>query len=181
MTHEEPLSTQPLSTDFPAATPWPEARQRLVDAETYWLATVRPDGRPHVMPLMGVWVAGSFYFSSSESSRKAANLARNPHCVVTVGSLVQPAVDLILQGEAAKVSDEAELHRVAEAYAGKYGWEVTVRDGAFHGDGAPTAGPPPYSVFAVTATTAIGLPGIAGTDETGQARHGMFSPTRWRF
>jgi hypothetical protein len=55
----------------------------------------------------------------------------------------QPCLDLVVEGEAAKVSDMVTLHRVAEAYASKYGWSVTVRGGAFYADGAPTAGPPP--------------------------------------
>jgi hypothetical protein len=76
----------------------------------------------------------------------------------------------VVEGTAAKVSDETRLHRVAEAYWAKYGWQVTVRDGAFYADGAPTAGPPPYEVYEVTPAMAFGFP----TDET-------FSPTRWRF
>ncbi len=55
----------------------------------------------------------------------------------------------MVEGEAAKVSDRATLHRVADAYASKYGWQVDVRDDAFYADGAPTAGPPPYAVFLV--------------------------------
>ena len=76
----------------------------------------------------------------------------------------------MVEGTAAKVSDETRLHRVAEAYWAKYGWPVTVRDGAFYADGAPTAGPPPYEVYEVTPATAFGFP----TDET-------FTATRWRF
>jgi hypothetical protein len=54
--------------------------------------------------------------------------------------------DLVVEGTAAKVSDEARLRRVAEVYMTKYGWPVSVRDRAFYGDGAPTEGPPPYEV-----------------------------------
>ena len=53
----------------------------------------------------------------------------------------------------------------------KYGWPVTVRDGAVYADGAPTAGPPPYEVHKFIPTTAFGIP----TEEA------TFSPTRWRF
>ncbi|HEV2894753.1 MAG TPA: pyridoxamine 5'-phosphate oxidase family protein, partial [Actinomycetota bacterium] len=70
----------------------------------------------------------------------------------------------------AKVADEPTLRRVAEAYAAKYGWRVEVSEGAFHADGAPTAGPPPYEVYAVAPSTAFAF----GTDES-------FSPTRWSF
>jgi hypothetical protein len=139
----------------------------LEEAGTYWLATVHPDGRPHVMPVLAVWVDGRLHFTSNAAARKARNLARSPRCVITVGS---PALDLVVEGEAATVRNEAELRRVAGVYASKYGWHVTVRDGAFYGEGAPTAGPPPYDVYEVTPTMAFGL----GTDES-------FGATRWRF
>jgi nitroimidazol reductase NimA-like FMN-containing flavoprotein (pyridoxamine 5'-phosphate oxidase superfamily) len=146
---------------------WAEARQRLEDAQFYWLATVRPDGRPHVVPVLAVWVDGALHFSAGPTTRKGKNLACNPHCVVTVAS---DALHLVLEGEVAKVSDAGRLERVAEVYATKYGWQVTVRDGAFYADGAPTAGPPPYEVYELTPTRAFGF----GMDES-------LGATRWRF
>jgi nitroimidazol reductase NimA-like FMN-containing flavoprotein (pyridoxamine 5'-phosphate oxidase superfamily) len=167
MADKEPVAEQLLGTDDAAPTPWAAARGRLEEASTYWLATVRPDGRPHVMPVLAVWLDGALHFSTGETSRKGKNLARDPRCVITVGS---HALDLVVEGEAAKVSDEANLHRVAAVYASKYDWHVTVRDGAFYADGAPTAGPPPYEVYEVIPTRVFGF----GTDE-------RFGPTRWRF
>ena len=79
-------------------------------------------------------------------------------------------MDLVVEGTVAKVSQEARLHRVAEVYMTKYEWPVTVRDGAFYADGAPTAGPPPYEIYEVIPTTAFGFPWDA-----------TFNPTRWRF
>jgi hypothetical protein len=181
MADKEPLSAQPLAADGATVTPWAEARRRLDEAETYWLATVRPDGRPHVRPVLGVWLDSALYFSTSETSRKGKNLAHNSRCVLAVGSLALPALDLVVEGDAAKVSDEAKLHRVADAYAAKYEWHVAVRGGALYGDGAPTAGPPPYAVFEVPATVIFGFPGVAGTDEKGQGEVGSLRPTRWRF
>jgi hypothetical protein len=60
------------------------------------------------------------------------------------------------------------------------GWPLEVRDGGVFGPNAPTAGPPPYAVYALMPTTVFGLPGIAGTEE-GVGSAGAFSPTRWRF
>lgn len=168
MAAKEPLAARPfIAGERRPLPPWPEARRRLVEGGTYWLATVCPDGRPHVVPVLAVWLDGALHFTSNRAARKAKNLARSPHCVITIGG---PALDLVVQGEAAKVRDDATLHRVAEVYASKYHWQVTVRDGAFWADGAPTAGPPPYDVYQVTPTTAFGF----GTDET-------FGATRWRF
>jgi nitroimidazol reductase NimA-like FMN-containing flavoprotein (pyridoxamine 5'-phosphate oxidase superfamily) len=99
-------------------TPWTTARARLERAGTYWLATVRPDGRPHVVPVLAV-VVDDLHFCASERSRKPGNLAADPRCVITAGS---DTLDLVVEGEAAAISDEAMVGRVADAYAVKYGW-----------------------------------------------------------
>src|ERR1017187_7176346 len=43
-------------------TEWSRGRAVVASAEVYWLSTVRPDGRPHVTPLLGIWLEGAFYF-----------------------------------------------------------------------------------------------------------------------
>ncbi len=62
--------------------PWTWAAKRLSASHNYWLATTRPDGRPHVMLVWGVWIDDAFYFSTDQRSRKSRNLAANPNCVV---------------------------------------------------------------------------------------------------
>jgi hypothetical protein len=85
--------------------------------------------------------------------------------------VARAGLDLVVEGEAAKVDDEARLRRVAAAYQAKYDWQVIVRDGAFHdAEGAPTAGPPPYEVYEVRTAQVFGFPAGGG-----------HSPTRWRF
>jgi nitroimidazol reductase NimA-like FMN-containing flavoprotein (pyridoxamine 5'-phosphate oxidase superfamily) len=167
MADYEPDFAEPLTAGAP--TPWTTARGILESVPaTYWLATTRANGTPHVMPILAVWADGGLFFSAGAGTRKARNLARNAHCVVTVE--VEP-LDLVVEGEAVPVRDADTLRRVADVYASTYGWHVTVRDGAFHDtEGAPTAGPPPYDVYEVRPTVAFGF----GTDET-------VVPTRWRF
>ena len=167
MAEKAPAAEQPYLAGDTTPTPWAEARERLAEADTYWLATVRQDGLPHLAPLLAVWVDDALHFVASRTSRKATNLAHDAHCVIATR---REALDLVVEGTVAKVSKEARLHRVAEVYMTKYGWPVTVRDGAFYADGAPTAGPPPYEIYEVIPTTAFGFP----WDET-------FNPTRWRF
>ena len=75
-----------FSSSDATASPWQVAREILERAEVYWLTTVRPDGRPHVTPLIAVWLGGALYFSTGPDERKAKNLAENSHCVVTTGS-----------------------------------------------------------------------------------------------
>jgi nitroimidazol reductase NimA-like FMN-containing flavoprotein (pyridoxamine 5'-phosphate oxidase superfamily) len=182
MTDRTPVTAQPLVDDA-TATPWAAARERLENPEqgrTYWLATVRPDGRPHVMPILGLWLDDAFYFITGETTRKGKNLSRDPRCVLTASSTTLPALDVILEGDARQVADEVMLQRVADAYGSKMGWPLEVRDGSVAGPNAPTAGPSPYAVYALTPTTVFGLPGIAGTED-GVGSAGAFSPTRWRF
>ena len=147
---------------------------------TNWLATVRPDGRPHVMPVLGLWLDGTFCFITSEASRKGRNIAADAHCVVSASSQVLPALDVIAEGRAVRVTDGAELQRVVDAYGSLLHWPLEVHEGAVTGQNAPTAGPPPYAVYRVVPTTVFGLPGIAGT-EGGEGKEGSFTPTRWRF
>lgn len=163
----EPIAEQLLPEDERPQPSWAEVRDRLAAAGTYWLATSRPDDRPHVRPVLAVWSDGALHFVASATSRKARNLAVNPSCAITTGV---PSMDLVVEGAVAKVRDEATLERVAAVYLEKYDWSVTIRDGAFYGEGAPTAGPPPYEVYRVNATVVFSF----GTDKTATA-------VRWRF
>ncbi|HEX6710547.1 MAG TPA: pyridoxamine 5'-phosphate oxidase family protein [Rubrobacter sp.] len=168
MSDKEPVAwLEPhFSSEDATATPWEEARGRLERAEVYWLSTVRPDGRPHVTPLVAVWLDGALYFASGPGERKAKNLAHNPHCVITTGRNVLEGLDLVVEGGAAVVGDEARLRRVADRYASKYGppFQFTVRDGAFHGEGGVA------EVYELTPVKAFGF----GKGES-------FSQTRWSF
>lgn len=117
-------------------TPWSAGLEQVVAADTFWLSTVRPDGRPHVTPLIAVWHGGAMWFSTGSDERKAKNLAENPWCVLMTGrsDLVGGALDVVLEGRAEQVSVDAELEPIAEAFSAKYGsetWDYVVRDGAF--------------------------------------------------
>jgi nitroimidazol reductase NimA-like FMN-containing flavoprotein (pyridoxamine 5'-phosphate oxidase superfamily) len=117
-------------------TPWSAGLEQIIAAETFWLSTVRPDGRPHVTPLIAVWHRDAIWFSTGAEERKAKNLAENPRCVLTTGQsdLVQGALDVIVEGEAEQVTTDAELEPIAAAFAAKYGtdtWNYVVREGAF--------------------------------------------------
>ncbi|SBW22399.1 hypothetical protein FDG2_2576 [Candidatus Protofrankia californiensis] len=127
-----------FSSDGATPTGWAQAREHLRDAEVYWLSAVRPDGRPHVTPLLSVRLDGVLYFCTGPSERKAKKLARNPHCVLTTGcNRLDEGLDLVLEGDAARVNDDATLRRVADAYESKYGsdWHFVVSDGVFCSDG----------------------------------------------
>jgi hypothetical protein len=149
------------------ATAWSEAACRLAAADGYWLASTRPDGRPHLVPVLAVWLDGALHFATGPQTRKGRNLRRDPRCVL---STRQPELDLVVEGVATRVVDEAVLRRVAEEYAAKYAWPAEARAGALAGEGAPSAGPPPYEIHRLDPVIAFGFP----TDEA-------FAPTRWAF
>lgn len=110
-----------FSSDSATPTPWSEARQRLEQAEVYWLTTVRPDGRPHVTPVVSVWDDGALYFSTGPSERKADNLAHNSQCIVTTGcNAMAGGLDIVIEGAAGLVRDEGRLQRVADRFTSKY-------------------------------------------------------------
>jgi Pyridoxamine 5'-phosphate oxidase len=127
--------------------PWSWAEERLVKARSYWVATVRPEGRPHVMPVWGIWLKGAFYFSSGVHSRKVRNLENNPHCTVCTDQPVEP---VILEGTASRVSDWHLLQEVASLYNEKYQWNLEVTQGGVQdegGNGGPVIAVVPRVVF----------------------------------
>jgi nitroimidazol reductase NimA-like FMN-containing flavoprotein (pyridoxamine 5'-phosphate oxidase superfamily) len=170
MTEPGPTSATTIEADPTAALPWDLVRDVLKDARTYWSATVHPSGRPHVRPVLAVWVGGALYSTSTEQARKGRNLAADPRCTVTASI---DSMDVILEGTATQVTDGDTLHRVAEEYRGKYDWPVTVTGGAFDAPyGAPTAGSPPYHLYRVTPATIFGF---------GTANEYAGRATRYRF
>ena len=176
--------TRALIPDQGDAAAWEDARKRLETPEmyrTYWLTTLHDDGRPHAMPILGLWIDGVFYFLTSEASRKGENLARDGRCVVTVSVTSLPALDISAEGSAVRVTDSQTLRRVVEAYGEQLHWPLTLEEDRVDGSNAPTAGPPPYAIWSMTPTTVFGLPGVAGTNEKGQGKEGTIVPTRWRF
>jgi nitroimidazol reductase NimA-like FMN-containing flavoprotein (pyridoxamine 5'-phosphate oxidase superfamily) len=169
MSTSHPVAEQlPANVEHGAPTPWLEACQRLDAGRWYWLATEHPAGRPHVRPVLAVWLEDALYFVAGAASRKARNIAQNAKCAVTVAT---DDAHLVVEGRVAVVRDALELGPIADAYATKYEWRVRVQNGAFAADyGAPTAGPPPYDVYRLTPDLVYGF----GTEES-------WAPTRWRF
>jgi len=151
----------------PDATPtsWEKARESLNQAGTYWLTTVRSDGRPHVTPLVAVWQDDALYFCTGPTEQKAKNLVQNPRCILTTGcNSFSEGLDVIVEGEAKQVSDENLLQRLAAQWKAKYDWPFDVRDGAFYGDGGRA------DVYEVKPAKVLGF----GKGEP-------FSQTSWRF
>jgi len=138
--------------------PWPDAERRLAASHDYWLASTWPDGRPHVMPVWGVWDGAGLWFSSSRRSRKIANLERNPRCVMTTDDALDP---VIIEGMAEVVTDGGGIRRFLARLNDKYGTDYAV----------DFLDPAVNATVRLTPRTAFAL---LQSDFTG-------SPTRWTF
>ena len=169
VTPKEPVAEldRPFSSNDATPIPWAEARQQLDKAEVYWLSTVRPDGRPHVTPIVSVWLDDALIFVTGRSERKADNLAQNLHCVITTGcNRLSEGLDLVVEGDAAMVSDHAVLKRVSEKFGAKYDspFRFKVPDFAAYGEGGKNL------VYQVAPKRAFAY-----------GRGGQYSATRYRF
>ena len=98
---------------------WEEVERRLREARNYWLATTRPDGRPHVTPLWGVWVEGALYVSGAPTTRWARNLAANP----AISAHLESGDEVVIvEGRTEDVVTDAALgERIVAAWNAKYG------------------------------------------------------------
>jgi PPOX class probable F420-dependent enzyme len=138
--------------------PWSWASERLAASRNYWVTTLWPDGRPHVMPVWGVWDDEAVWFSSSLRSRKARNVAADPRCAVTTEDAAEPVV---LEGRAEVIADTDAIGRVVDLMNVKYDAGMTV----------DFLDPAVNATIRVRPNRAFG---IAHDDFTG-------SPTRWVF
>jgi nitroimidazol reductase NimA-like FMN-containing flavoprotein (pyridoxamine 5'-phosphate oxidase superfamily) len=120
------------------ATGWEETRIALEEAKLFWISTVRADGRPHVTPLVAVWLDDAIHFATGPDEQKSVNLSTNRHVILTTGCNVwERGFDVVVEGEAVQVTDESVLERLAQAWATKWDgrWHYEVHDGAFRHEG----------------------------------------------
>lgn len=113
-------------------------RKALASAELYWLTTVRSDGRPHVTPLVGVWVNDSFVFCTGGDEQKARNLEYGNSVAVTTGTNAwNDGLDVVVEGRADRVLGIDALTDLADAYRDKYGddWDYDADDEVFDPEG----------------------------------------------
>lgn len=174
MTDLQPTETKNLSLEKYGleALSWERARDILAKGSqgpvvTFFVGTVRPDGRPHAAGVGAVWHDGDLYVTTSPVSRKARNLDADARC--TISARLQ-SIDLVLEGEARRTTDAQTLADVANVY-NTGGWPCRVEGDALTAPySAPSAGPPPWHVLRFTFHTAFGV-----------ATQEPYGATRWRF
>jgi general stress protein 26 len=132
-----------FSDSAAAPTPWEDVERALEQAELCWITTVRADGRPHVTPLVAVFHDGAVHFCTGQREQKYRNLEHSTRVALTTGTNTWAAgLDVVVEGTAVQVTDNAELQRIADAYEAKYGavWHFDVGDGVFLSEGGGDAG-----------------------------------------
>jgi len=151
--------------------PWELALERLGAGRLYWHVSQAGDGGPHVRPVFAVVCDGVLCSTSSVTAAKTARLVDDTRATLATST---DDMDLVYEGIATPVHEVDRAQRVADAYHRKYGWPVEVtEEGAFDAPfAAPSAGPPPYVVFAFEPIVVRGF----GTNEE-LAAHS----TRWDF
>jgi nitroimidazol reductase NimA-like FMN-containing flavoprotein (pyridoxamine 5'-phosphate oxidase superfamily) len=166
------MSVEQKNLDIYGSEPleWQRAASQLEDTSgnrTCWLATTDPDGRAHIAGVGALWVNGKFYFTSGPRTRKSRNLTRDPRCAISVGL---GDMDLVVEGEASKVTDDATVQDLAQRYAAQ-GWPARAENGAIMAEfSAPSAGPGPWDLYELQPESAYGV-----------ASAEPYGATRWRF
>jgi nitroimidazol reductase NimA-like FMN-containing flavoprotein (pyridoxamine 5'-phosphate oxidase superfamily) len=169
-----PVTTLDERFSDPQATPtgWDDTRRVLETAQLFWVSTVRADGRPHVTPVVAVWFEAALHFCTGEAEQKAVNLRSNPHVVLTTGcNDWDSGVDVVVEGDAIRVTDDTMLNRLSEAWARRWDgrWQYLVRDGCFFHHDEDEVLSEGVHVFAVRPTQILAF------------AKGTFSHTRHRF
>jgi hypothetical protein len=116
-----PDAVQDVSKDLNALKPWPWALERLEKSHNYWISTTRPDGRPHLMLVWGIWWQDAFWFSTGPHTRKAKNISADPHVVIGTEKADEA---VILEGTAEEIKDHPVWKQFALIYNSKYGGDV---------------------------------------------------------
>lgn len=174
MSTHAPATTVNLDQYGHDALPW-NAVAAALDAATAAggdvhtvLGTVTPDGRPHAASVGALWIDGAWYVVSGPGTRKSRNLANNPACTLTARI---EGFDVVVTGAAQRVTDPAELERVAAVYRGS-GWPAEVSGVGFTAPyTAPSGGPGPWNLYRIAGEQAVAVGTTAASN----------GATKWTF
>jgi nitroimidazol reductase NimA-like FMN-containing flavoprotein (pyridoxamine 5'-phosphate oxidase superfamily) len=123
----------------PGPLSWSDTERKLEDSRNYWICTTRPDGRPHAMPVWGVWHAGALYFGTGAETQKAKNLEHNPAVVVHLES----GDDCVIVEGEARDAESPDMEALNASYMKKYGMNLSEA-----GEGSPLYEVRPARAFA---------------------------------
>jgi nitroimidazol reductase NimA-like FMN-containing flavoprotein (pyridoxamine 5'-phosphate oxidase superfamily) len=165
MKNPTPQLDERISAPGAQPVPWETTLDALKSAQLFWITTVRSDGRPHVTPLVAVWLDEALHFSTGPEEQKALNLTGNPQVALTTGcNRWNDGLDVIVEGVAERVTTRAHLERLAAGWATKWNgeWRFQPTESGFtHSDGGEAL------VFAVRPSKILAF------------RKGTFAQTRY--
>ena len=93
--------------------------RRLRSEPIIWLSSVRPDGRPHLVPVWFLWDGSSFLIFSQPNAQKVRNLRRSPQVMVALEATDEGEDVAIFEGEATLL-DDPTITPLLPAYVEKY-------------------------------------------------------------
>jgi general stress protein 26 len=96
---------------------WNWVINQIAGSRNYWICTASREGKPHAMPVWGVWGEDTLYFVTKRASKKARNLFENPQVVVHLESGDDV---IVLEGIALELKSIVKLGQVAKLYSEKY-------------------------------------------------------------
>jgi hypothetical protein len=166
MTQLKPVMTKNLDTQYGTPTlDWDQIEARIAafkagPGRSWFLGTVRPDGRPHAAAIGHVWHEGALYFTTHPAAQKTTNLLADPRCTIAAGL---EDYDFVFEGTAARVTDPDVLAAVAAKYR-ELGWPAEAQGDVVAAPySAPSAGSGPWHLYRVevlaVVATAMAQPG----------------------
>lgn len=121
-TQPEPLEGYWSPEDADKILSWDYVDQRMTSAKNYWISTINPNGCPHAVPIWGVWIKDTLYFSGGPGTRWFRNVRRSPYVSIHLDDSDRA---VILEGKANLIedpqADEALVTIIQDAYEVKYG------------------------------------------------------------
>src|SRR5207248_10566850 len=132
----EPTPEPATGTGVPLGwvAPWMWKRRVLETAELCWLSSVRADACPLITPIGAVWHDGAIHFTATDTAQKTVNLRGNPHVILTTGCNQKEGLNVVVEGDAVRITDQDALERLASVWATKWdgSWPYQVRNGYFY-------------------------------------------------
>lgn len=92
--------------------------ERLRSDLIVWLGTVRPDGRPHMVPVWFLW-DGESVLIFSKPGQKVRNIGKNRNVMLALDNTNNGSDVVLFEGEATLLP-EGEVDTTLEGYASKY-------------------------------------------------------------
>ena len=97
---------------------------RFASQKTIWFASVRPNGKPHLVPVWFIWHDESVYVCTEPTSVKARNISSNNLVTLAIEDTTKP---VICEGEA-RIVQSPWPNEVQHLFERKYNWDIRIEE-----------------------------------------------------